>query len=132
MVYYKQLKVKVFFSMALDKISPVPGVSISIQAIAQIVGNAANECYGVMGLCPSPNFKSTNIITNKGDFYKCVECVLNKKGYDINVYIYTSNNVKITEIGHEIQKKVKYVLKQTFDIVFNNVNVFVEGLKEDN
>jgi len=118
--------------MKVEKVSPLGGIDISAQAIASVAGSAAIECYGVVGL------GSKNTLTDKVDellgnknFSDGIYCEKNKKGeYLINIYIVASSSTKLTEVITEVQKKVKYVLEQTFSIVFNKVNVYIQGVKE--
>lgn len=118
--------------MTVDKISPQGGIDISIEAIAAIVGSAATECYGVVGLS-SKNTLSNKVDTllGKKNFQQGINCEKDKKnGYTINIYIVVASETKITEVIMEVQKKVKYVLEKTFGITFNRVNVYVQGIKE--
>lgn len=118
--------------MAIKGISPIEGVNVSTQAIALLVGNAAIECYGVVGLCASPSKNTSDAVLSHEQYSEGVICNKNKQGYEIDIYIYVASDVKITEVSREVQKKVAYVVKQTFDIVVNKVNVFVQGMKEIN
>lgn len=115
--------------MSIDKQTPYGGINISIQAIGSVAGNAATDCYGVLGLAQR---KSVSVIDNlliKKDYYKGVFPKKLKNGYAVDLYIVVAYGVKITEIVSEVQKKVKYVLEKTFDIKFKAVNVYVQGIK---
>jgi len=117
--------------MAVDKISPLGGIDISIQAIASIAGSAAIECYGVVGLSSKNTVRDqVDILLGKKNFQEGIVCEKEKNGYVINIYIVVASDTKITEIILEVQKKVKYVLEKTFGIKFNKVNVYVQGIKE--
>jgi len=118
--------------MSVDKITPLGGIDISIEAIATIAGSAAIECYGVVGLSAKNSLKdNVDILLGKKNFQEGVNCDKDKKGnYIINIYIVVANDTKITEIIREVQKKVKYILEQTFSIKFEKVNVYVQGIKE--
>ncbi len=120
--------------MNINKVSPLGGIDISVQAIASVAGSAAIECYGVVGL-GSKNTISFKVdeLLGKKNFQEGINCEKNKKGeYIINLYIVVSADTKITEVVSEVQKKVKYVLEKTFSIVFNKVNIYVQGVKEIN
>lgn len=116
--------------MAVDKISPLGGIDISINAIASIAGSAAIECYGVVGLSAKNSVKDqVDTLLGKKNFQQGILCEKEKDGYVINIYIVVASETKITEVILEVQKKVKYVLEQTFGIKFNKVNVYVQGIK---
>lgn len=118
--------------MTVEKISPTGGVDISINAIASVVGSAAIECYGVVGLSAKNSLKdNVDTLLGRENFQQGVVCEKDKKkGYIINVYIIVASDTKITEVVSELQKKIKYVLEKTFGVTFNKVNIYVQGVKE--
>lgn len=103
-----------------------------MQAIALLAGNAAVECYGVVGLSAISSNSQDRTILNPANYGDGVKCNMSKHGYEVDIFIYVANNVKITEVSREVQKKVAYVLNKTFGIIVKKVNVFVQGMKEIN
>lgn len=114
--------------MNIDKQTPYGGINISIQAIGSVAGNAAADCYGVLGLASKSSSVIENLLTKK-EYYKGVIPKKEKNGYAVDLYIVVAYGVKITEIVTEVQKKVKYVLEKTFDMKFKAINVYVQGVK---
>ena len=101
-----------------------------LDAIASIAGNAATECYGVLGLVPKTGFRASIAeLLRIENYRKGVFARETKHGVDVEMYILVPYGLKITEIVSEVQKKVKYVLEKTLDIKFRSVNVFVKGIK---
>jgi uncharacterized alkaline shock family protein YloU len=110
-------------------------VKLSLPAIASVAGEAAMECYGVVGLAPRPSFvdylpKAIQKGLAKEDYSKGIYAVKSGKSYEVSVYIYVAYGVKVTEVCFEVQKKVKYVLENTFQIRFAAVNVYVQDVKD--
>jgi len=118
--------------MVIDKSTPFGGIELSMEAIAMVAGEAASECYGVVGLASKNSLRENiNELLKSSDYTKGVYCRSYKKsGYEVDVYIYVAYGVKITEVVSEVQKKVRYDLNKTFQIPFNHVNVFVMDIKE--
>jgi len=105
-------------------------VDISMNAIAAIAGNAAMECYGVLGMASKKPIRDGIAELLKDDsFSKGGFAVSTSKGIEIDMYIICAYGVKITEVVSEVQKKVRYVLQKTLDLNFNAVNVYVQGTK---
>ena len=117
--------------MNIDTKTPYGGIDISPEAIASVVGNAVCDCYGVVGLAPKalPANEPGEILTPE-NYIKAIRAKKTKQGYEIDIYLYLCFGMKIPEILSEVQKKVKYVLKQTFDLPLQAVNVFVQDMKE--
>ncbi|MCQ2794556.1 MAG: Asp23/Gls24 family envelope stress response protein [Bacilli bacterium] len=120
--------------MTIEKISSTGGIDISTNAIASVVGSAAIECYGVVGLSARHGLRdNVDNLLGRENFQQGVTCEKDKKkGYIVNVYIIVANDTKITEVANELQKKIKYVLEKTFGIKFNKVNIYVQGVREIN
>ncbi|MGM9813553.1 MAG: Asp23/Gls24 family envelope stress response protein [Candidatus Enteromonas sp.] len=119
--------------MNIDQKTPYGGIGISLEAIAMVAGNAASECYGVVGLAS----KTRNLVDNvalllkSSEFSKGVAIRRDaKKGYEVDIYIIGAAGVKLSEVLSEVQKKVKYDLERTFSMKFSAVNVYLQDVKE--
>ncbi len=116
--------------MTIEKNNTKGNISITMDAIASIAGNAATECYGVVGLVPKTGIRAEIAQLLRIDNYcKGVFAKETKNGIEVEMYILVPYGLKLTEIVSEVQKKVKYVLEKTLDIKFKSINVFVKGIK---
>ena len=117
--------------MAIERKTPYGGINITNDAIAQVAGEAASTCYGVVGLV-AKNLLSDAVydLLNIDEYVKGIYCHKKKETYEVDVYIVVAYGVKVTEVMSEVQKKVSYVLEKTFQIPFKKVNVFVQDVKE--
>ena len=119
--------------MTIDKSTPYGDINISTEAIATIAGNAAIECYGVVGLASKSSIRENIAELLKSDSYaKGVQVIKSKDAYEVDVYIVVAYGVKITETVSQVQKRIKYVLEKTFDLNFKAINVYVQSLKTIN
>jgi uncharacterized alkaline shock family protein YloU len=117
--------------MVIDKSTPYGAINVSMEAIANVAGEAALEVYGVVGLASKNSLRENiNELLKKDDYIKGVYCKKVKNAYEVDVYVVVAYGVKITEVISELQKKVTYVLEKTFQIPFKKVNVFVQDIKE--
>lgn len=117
--------------MAIDKLTPYGGINISIEAIAAVAADAVLGCYGVVGLTKKEEslVDNINVLLKRENFTEGVEARRTRDGYVVDIYVILAYGVKITEIVAEVQKRVKYVLEQTFDIRFHAINVFIQGIR---
>lgn len=119
--------------MTIDKNTPYGDIDISLEAISLIAGNAASECYGVVGLADrrvSDIIEAIQQLLKREEYRRGIRVKKTNKGFEVDVFIIVAYGVKITEVVSEVQKKVKYDLVRTFDLNFLAVNVYVQGLKE--
>ena len=116
--------------MTIEKKSLRGNINISMNAIAVAAGNAATECYGVIGMA-SKNAIRDEIaeLLKKENYSKGVFVRHTRQGIEVDMYLIVSYGVRITEVVSEVQKRVKYVLEKTFDLNFVAVNVYVQGIK---
>ena len=119
--------------MKIDKHTKYGDIDISLEAIASVAGQAAEGCYGVIGLAPRASIRDTvSEILKLEDYKKGVYVRKNKKSFEVDVYLCCAYGVKLSEILSEAQKKVKYELEKTFDIKFAAINVYAVNIQENN
>lgn len=116
--------------MSVSKSTQYGNINISMEAIAMLAGGVVTECYGVVGMASQKVFQDGIAeILKKENFSKGV-IVTEKEGkLDLDLYIIVSHGIKISEVVHEAQKKVKYVLEKSLELEFDNINIFVQGVK---
>ena len=105
-------------------------INITNEAVASITADAVLSCYGVVGIAKkSALHEVLSEVLKSKSFSQGIFVKQDKKNIDIDVYVYISFDVKITEVLCEIQKRVRYVVEKSFDIKVKKVNVFAQGIK---
>jgi len=116
--------------MSVERKNELGSIGIEVEAIATLAGGAISECYGIVGMASRKFFKDGLAELLKNDNYsKGVEVRSTEAGLELDLYIIVSYGVKISEVVIEAQKKVDYIMKQAFDISFNSINIYVQGIK---
>ena len=117
--------------MDIDKKTEYGTINITLDAVAHVAGNAATECYGVVGMSSRRSLKDgINDLLKKENFSKGVYVKKNAKGLiEVDIYIIVSYGLRITEILSGVQKTVKYALEKAFNLKLAAVNVYVQGIK---
>ncbi len=117
--------------MTINKKTPYGNIAITEEAVASLSGEAALECYGVVGLTePSLSRAYIRELLKKEEYIKGVRAKQTKTGYEVDLYIVAAYGVKITEVVQEVQKRVSYVLKKTFGMEDIEVNVLLQQIIE--
>ena len=118
--------------MSIERKSQRGRINIAMSAIAAIAGNAAIECYGVVGMASKqPIREGIAELLKKENYSKGITARSTKSGVEVDMYIIVGYGLRITEVVSEVQKRVKYVLSKTLDIKFKAVNVYVQGTKNN-
>ncbi|KAF1304415.1 Asp23/Gls24 family envelope stress response protein [Enterococcus saccharolyticus] len=105
-------------------------IEISNEVIATVVGGAATDVFGVVGMASKNQIKDNiNEILRKENFSRGVVVRQEENGIAVDVYTIVSYGTKISEVSRNVQEKVKYNLETMLGVVANSVNVFVQGVR---
>ncbi len=108
-------------------------IDITNDVIAQVVGEAAIECYGIVGMASRHQIRDglTDIL-RKENFTRGV--IVRNVGEDthIDMYIVVGYGTKISEVAYQVQSRVKYTLKKTIGLTVKSVNIFIQGVRVTN
>lgn len=105
-------------------------IDVSNDVIATIAGGAAVDCYGLVGMASRKALKDgfTELL-GKENLSRGVNVKDQEGQIEIDLYIIVSYGVKISEVAHNVQSKVKYTLNQTLGLDVTAVNVYIQGVR---
>lgn len=105
-------------------------IEISNDVIATVVGGAATDSYGIVGMASKNQIKDNlNEILRKENYSRGVVVRQEDNGVAIDVYTVVSYGTKISEVSRNVQETVKYNLETMLGVTANSVNVFVQDVR---
>lgn len=108
-------------------------IDITNDVIAQVVGEAAIECYGIVGMASRHQIRDglTDIL-RKENYARGV--IVRNIGEEIHIdmYVIIGYGTKISEVAYQVQSKVKYTLSKVVGLSVESVNIFVQGVRVTN
>ena len=105
-------------------------IEMSNDVIATVVGGAATEVFGIVGMASKKQIKENiDEILRKENYSKGVVVRQEENGVAVDVYTIVSYGTKISEVSRNVQEKVKYNLETMLGVTANSVNVFVQGVR---
>lgn len=104
-------------------------INISDDVIAAISGKAATECYGLVGMASRNIQDGIADLLGMDSLSRGVEVDLDGDDVTVTLYIIVEYGVKITEVAHNVMRKVKYVLESMTGLRVRSVNVVVAGVR---
>lgn len=105
-------------------------VDIDNNVIANVVGGAATDNYGVVGMASRNQLRdNVNTILNRENYFKGVVVKQHDNEIEVNVYIIVAYGNKISEVSKNVQAKVKYNLQSMLGVSANSVNVIIQGVQ---
>jgi uncharacterized alkaline shock family protein YloU len=112
---------------ALSHTTPLGRVSISREAIAQIVGRTAAECYGVVGMATrSPVAK----LPWRDRATQGVEVTSADGGVRIDLHVVVEYGLNLAEVGNSIRARVGYEVERLTKLTVAAVEVHIDDVKE--
>lgn len=105
-------------------------IEIADQVIAMIAGSAALDCYGLVGMASRSQLKDGIAeLLGRENLSRGVEVRREGDALHLDLYVVVSYGVRISEVAHNIQSKVKYVLEEVVGLKVDHVNIFVQGVR---
>jgi uncharacterized alkaline shock family protein YloU len=106
-------------------------IDISIDVIAKIVGGAAMDCYGIVGMASKNQLKDGFAeLLKKDNFSRGVIVRFDDdQNLLIDMYIIVSYGTRISEVAGNIQTKVKETLNEMLGLNAASINIFVQGVR---
>lgn len=105
-------------------------IDISNSTVASIVGGAASDIYGIVGMASKNQLRDgMNTILKREDFSRGVVIHQEENKLAVDVYIIVGYGIKISEVAKNLKEKVKYNLETMLGTPAGTVNVYVQGIK---
>jgi uncharacterized alkaline shock family protein YloU len=116
--------------MSIELKTKYGNIEITNDTIAQICGGAAIDCYGIVGMASKNQIKDgISEILRKENYSKGIIVRQEEDQIHIDMFIIVGYGTKISEVAHNVQSKVKYVLEQSTGIKADSVNIFVQSVR---
>ena len=106
-------------------------IELTDEVIATVVGGAATEIFGVVGMASKNAIKDNfQALLGKENFSKGVFVKTTEAGtIAVDVYTVLSYGTKISEVSKNIQERVKFSLENQLGITTDTVNVYIQNIK---
>lgn len=116
--------------MPIELVNESGKILVSDEVISVLAGSAALDCYGLVGMATRKQLKDgISELLGRENLSRGVEVRRDAEGVHIDLYIIVSYGTKISEVAHNIQVKVKYVLNEVVGLQVGAVNIFVQGVR---
>jgi len=105
-------------------------IDVADQVIAVIAGSAAMDCYGLVGMASRKGLKDGIAeLLGRENLSRGVEVRRENEKIHLDLYVIVSYGTRISEVAHNIQSKVKYVLEEVVGLGVDFVNINVQGVR---
>ncbi len=106
-------------------------IELTDEVIATVVGGAATEIFGVVGMASKNALKDNfQALLGKENYAKGVVVKAAEDGsIAVDVYTVLSYGTKISEVSKNIQESVRFSLENQLGITAQTVNVYIQNIK---
>jgi len=111
-----------------DKVEARGKIEVAQAAIASIVSEAVQTCYGVVGTVPK-SFATGLADILSTDRKRGVEVVVREGEITIDVYVVVEYGTRISMVAESIKDVVKYQVEKALELPVAQVNVHVQALR---
>lgn len=104
-------------------------ISVTEEAIAQVAGYTALDCYGIVDLVSKRLSDYIAELFKRHSVSKGVKVITNGDRIFIDLYVILKYGVSIEAVAESIKKSVKYNVEKFTGMVVDSLNVNVVGVK---
>ena len=104
-------------------------INITETVFANIVGNVANSCYGVVGMAAKSAGDGIVSLLKKDHYEKGVKIIPDGDGVIVEMHIVVLYGVNLPAVTRSISKEVKYMVEQMTGFTVKKVNICIDGMK---
>lgn len=104
-------------------------ITISKELVATITGIVTAECYGVVGVAPSSFRNDLTGILKRDSLARGVNVEWLDEKLFLQIFIVVGYGVRISEVAHNVIRRVEYSVKEITGLPVGKVNIFIRGVK---
>ncbi|MCD8200383.1 MAG: Asp23/Gls24 family envelope stress response protein [Coriobacteriaceae bacterium] len=108
------------------------GLSVADEVIVDMIGYAALESYGVVGMA-SPSLAdgiAKRLPANR--LRKGIEVDITDRGIHADLYIIAEQGTNLTEVSRNLADRVAFVLKDSAQLQVDGIEVHIQGINVSN
>jgi uncharacterized alkaline shock family protein YloU len=112
----------------LTRTASLGRIEVSRRVVASIVGHAASECYGIVGMAARGLRDGIAERLNRENVHRGVEVQVLPDGIVIELYVIAEYGTRISEVAHNLMSAVRYHVEKALGLPVLAVNVNVQGI----
>jgi uncharacterized alkaline shock family protein YloU len=109
---------------------PVPGtVTLSDDAVAQVVGHSVLECYGIVGMASKSLVRGVAHLLSRHSLSHGIE--VRRAGDDlaIDLYVVIEYGLNLAEVAAAVRQRVTYEVERLTGLHVTSVQVHIQGVR---
>ena len=109
---------------------PIPGkLHVANDVLADMVGHAALECYGVVGMVPPTAADGIAKILPPSRLRRGITIETTDAGVKVDLYVVIEYGTNINVVSQNLVEAVSFVLKEQARVPIDSIEVHVQDVK---
>jgi uncharacterized alkaline shock family protein YloU len=104
-------------------------ITISSEAVAQIVGHTAAESYGVVGMAGRPGLAAARRLLARDKVTQGISVTRATEGLAIDVHIVVEYGLNLAEVASTLRSRVAYEVERMTGLTVSAVEVHIEDVR---
>ena len=106
-------------------------IEVFPSAVGAIAAHAALRCYGITGMAARGLRDGVAELLRRENVDRGVEVVEAEGGLTIDIFVIVQYGIRISEVAHNLQEAVKFEVERSVNVPVVQVNVNVQGVREE-
>ncbi len=104
-------------------------IKITKEVVAMVAGNAATECYGLVGMASRSVQDGIAELLGRESLSRGVVIDSSGDSLEIELYIIVEYGVNIPEVARNVVEKVRYTMETMLGLKVGRININVQGVR---
>ncbi|MBQ9359630.1 MAG: Asp23/Gls24 family envelope stress response protein [Lachnospiraceae bacterium] len=104
-------------------------ISVDTEAIAQLAGTEAMECFGVVGMATYSVKDGIVRLLKRESLSHGINVDINNNKITLDFHIIIAYGVSIKAVSDNLMSNVKYKVEEFTGLEVEKINIFVEGVR---
>jgi uncharacterized alkaline shock family protein YloU len=104
-------------------------IKIAKDVVAMVAGNAATECYGLVGMASRSVQDGIAELLGRESLSRGVVIDSSGDSLEIELYIIVEYGVNIPEVARNVVEKVRYTMETMLGLKVGRININVQGVR---
>ena len=115
--------------MSLRTINTYGEITITDEAVANVAGRLALDCYGVVDKVPRKFSDALADLFRRSSWGRGVKVVTKENRIYVDIYVVFRFGLSISAVAESLKSTIKYGLEEFSGMVVDSVNVHVVGVE---